>query len=529
MASPMTLACPLCSNLFSSPQNLASHLSVKGEHVPCTHAGCTETFKNREIMQNHSQVGHQTYRPSTTLSWAAQGSPTPNMPHARTSVPQAYLPGPVKNHEMLPPPVGAPRDTRWSIIPNSERSVMIAKLRQRAHPRDVLDKQGYLRVSEQKPLEVESAPPPSPLYPKRSAVALDCEMVGAHDGHAEQSILARLSVIDFLTGEVIIDALVQPDERVTNWRTRYSGVTPAAMNAAIRNGSALRGHRSARQELWKHIDSETVIVGQSLKNDFDVMKIIHYVVVDSGIMTAEAVDIPTRPQFGLKMACAELLEINIQQDRRRGHDSVEDSLAAREVVLFCLTEREKLKRWAKVKREEHAIAMAKQALEVEKQRAERRAALDKKISQSKDQWPALPTAEELPKIQVKLPASAPALAWSPWPAIKDKSIPRRATWSMTISRSKEALDEALSNCGSMMQRVRLPPLACVEMSAFEVEHELIEELWEPVNDKGENASALFVDLLAETAEPILDRPLESSEHSFLIEPLLPSPSESETA
>ena len=53
-------------------------------------------------------------------------------------------------------------------------------------------------------------------------VALDCEMVGVGSNEAK-SALARCSVVDE-QGKVLYDRHVQVDERVTDFRTKYSGV-----------------------------------------------------------------------------------------------------------------------------------------------------------------------------------------------------------------------------------------------------------------------------------------------------------------
>jgi DNA polymerase III epsilon subunit-like protein len=51
-------------------------------------------------------------------------------------------------------------------------------------------------------------------------------------------------------------------------------------------------------------------------------------------------------QWGLKTLCRELLGVDIQQKSRRGHDSVEDAFAAREVVLWCINNTAGLEVWA---------------------------------------------------------------------------------------------------------------------------------------------------------------------------------------
>jgi DNA polymerase III epsilon subunit-like protein len=181
-------------------------------------------------------------------------------------------------------------------------------------------------------------------------------MVGIHGNRSE---LARLSAIDYLTGEVLVDSLVIPDAKVTNWRSAVSGITRGDMASAVAAGLALHGWKAARAELWKHIDSGTVLVGQALKHDLDVLRITHERIVDSAILTAEAVGLQGRRQWGLKTLCRELLATTIQDN---GHDSVQDAFAAREVVLWCLSNKRALEEWARNSRETHQLARAQQVL-----------------------------------------------------------------------------------------------------------------------------------------------------------------------
>ena len=184
--------------------------------------------------------------------------------------------------------------------------------------------------------------------PKRRAIVLDCEMVQVEGGRRE---LAFLSAIDFLTGEVLIDNYVQPKLRVVNWDSRFSGVTPGAMNKAVKKGTALFGWEGARSKLWEFMDSETVLVGHSLNNDLDVLGIIHWNIVDSSIITSEAVFYtvharePLNRTWSLKTLTSELVNYDIQVGKQ-GHSALEDAHATRDIVIWCLRYPEHLKVWA---------------------------------------------------------------------------------------------------------------------------------------------------------------------------------------
>lgn len=56
-------------------------------------------------------------------------------------------------------------------------------------------------------------------------MAIDCEMVGVGPDGTE-SALARVSIVNY-HGAVLMDKFVKPQEKVTDFRTEVSGVTPA--------------------------------------------------------------------------------------------------------------------------------------------------------------------------------------------------------------------------------------------------------------------------------------------------------------
>ncbi|KAI9782296.1 MAG: hypothetical protein M1816_001958 [Peltula sp. TS41687] len=228
-------------------------------------------------------------------------------------------------------------------------------------------------------------PPWSPQRSKRRAVALDCEMAGVQGGMSE---LIRLCMIDFLTGEILINSLVRPSKKITDWRTRISGVTAQDMDAATARGQTLNGWEEARRELWKHIDADTILIGQSLQHDLDVLRLIHPRIVDSAILTRNAVGPNGTRQWGLKVLCSQLLGITIQSSvEQRGHDCLEDALAAREVVLWCIWYPERLNDWGRLKKEEEEQEKEerrKQKEEKEKEREEKEQERQKQEKKKKD-------------------------------------------------------------------------------------------------------------------------------------------------
>ncbi|KAL7774644.1 hypothetical protein CFE70_005558 [Pyrenophora teres f. teres 0-1] len=112
----------------------------------------------------------------------------------------------------------------------------------------------------------------------RAAVAIDCEMGTARTGDSE---LIRISAIDYFTGEVLVNNLVEPDLPMQNLNTQYSGVTFGQLNRDVRAGHCLKGKSGAREALWRFVGPDTFIVGHGVNNDLRALRLIHPRVVDS--------------------------------------------------------------------------------------------------------------------------------------------------------------------------------------------------------------------------------------------------------
>ncbi|KAK3492048.1 ribonuclease H-like domain-containing protein [Neurospora hispaniola] len=133
-------------------------------------------------------------------------------------------------------------------------------------------------LDEGKQAETTSAAPPSPSQ-FRPAVAIDCEMGVSSDFESE---LIRLSLIDYFSGQILIDRLVRPKVPMQHMNTRYSGVTRQDLQNAIRNRTCiLGGLEEARKEVWKFVGPQTVVVGHSVRNDLSALRWIHKRCVDS--------------------------------------------------------------------------------------------------------------------------------------------------------------------------------------------------------------------------------------------------------
>jgi DNA polymerase III epsilon subunit-like protein len=245
----------------------------------------------------------------------------------------------------------------YSILTKSERRSVAKDLVTHCHSIERLQQQRFVCIT------ADSAGPSSTASPdsadflslpaastgsiKRKAIAIDCEMVGVAGNRSE---LALLCAVDCLTGQTLINSYVEPDGPVLDWRTRVSGVSPDIMAAARAEGRALPSWKAARAMLFKFVNADTVLVGHALNYDLGVLRISHTKIVDSSILTAEAVfgtGTNKKRRWGLKQLCQDLLGLTIQDRPEEGHDCLEDTLAARELVLRCLRYPHELEAWAK--------------------------------------------------------------------------------------------------------------------------------------------------------------------------------------
>jgi RNA exonuclease 1 len=151
--------------------------------------------------------------------------------------------------------------------------------------------------------------------------ALDCEFCKA----GTISVLTRISLVDF-KGNVVFDELVKPAEEITDYVTRYSGITEEMLEGVETTIHDI-------QDLFlKHVSSEDILVGHSLESDLNVMRIMHSKVVDTAIIYEHNRGPPSKPS--LRWLAQQYLKSDIQtgEDNGAGHSSIEDAKACLDLV-----------------------------------------------------------------------------------------------------------------------------------------------------------------------------------------------------
>lgn len=153
----------------------------------------------------------------------------------------------------------------------------------------------------------------------RDVLALDCEMCLTEGGQSE---LTRISILNW-NGEVVMDELVQPPRPVTDYLTRYSGITKELLDPVTTT------LQDIQQKLLSLITPRTILVGHSLNSDLGALKLTHPFIVDTGIIYPHPRGPPLKSS--LRWLTQKYLNREIQKNSE-GHDSVEDARAVLELV-----------------------------------------------------------------------------------------------------------------------------------------------------------------------------------------------------
>ncbi|KAL2006339.1 hypothetical protein VTN00DRAFT_9993 [Thermoascus crustaceus] len=167
-------------------------------------------------------------------------------------------------------------------------------------------------------------------------VAIDCEMVGVGPDPDNDSALARVSIVNY-NGDQVYDSFVKPKEKVTDWRTHVSGITPKHMLDA-------RTLEEVQKDVAQILEG-TILIGHAVQNDLDALLLSH---PKRDIRDTSKYP-PYRKIAGggsprLKVLAEALLGLKIQEG---AHSSVEDARAT--MLLFRRDkegiEREHAKKW----------------------------------------------------------------------------------------------------------------------------------------------------------------------------------------
>lgn len=157
--------------------------------------------------------------------------------------------------------------------------------------------------------------------------SLDCEFCQSANG----KVLTRISIIDF-DENIVLDTFVKPDVEITDYLTKYSGITEAKLEGVTTT------LKEVQERFLSIVSSNDILIGQSLESDLNVLKIKHPKVIDTALIYDHTRGPPMKPS--LKWLSEKHLGKLIQQGEANGegHSSVEDSKACLRLVKMKLIE-----------------------------------------------------------------------------------------------------------------------------------------------------------------------------------------------
>ena len=147
------------------------------------------------------------------------------------------------------------------------------------------------------------------------ALAMDCEMVGVNHG-GKDSILARASIVNQF-GHCLYDKFVKPTDKVTDYRTKVSGIRPQD----IKDGEDFKEVQKEISDMLKG----RILVGHSVHHDLKVLHIYRpkEMIRDTSSYKTFRVSFGNRTP-SLKNLTAKMLGVTVQEGE---HSSVQDAQA----------------------------------------------------------------------------------------------------------------------------------------------------------------------------------------------------------
>lgn len=150
--------------------------------------------------------------------------------------------------------------------------------------------------------------------------SLDCEMCQTATG----KVLTRISLINF-DEETLLDEFVKPEDEIVDYLTQYSGITEELLK------NVTTSLKDIQDKICKIISADDILIGHSIENDLNVLKIRHPRIIDTSLIFEH----PRGPPFksSLKYLAKQYLDKTIQNG---SHDSVEDAKTCLELVKLKL-------------------------------------------------------------------------------------------------------------------------------------------------------------------------------------------------
>ncbi|KAL2333503.1 hypothetical protein Fmac_014716 [Flemingia macrophylla] len=152
-------------------------------------------------------------------------------------------------------------------------------------------------------------------------VAVDCEMVLCEEG---TEALVKVCVVDHNL-EVKLNELVKPDKAIVDFRTEITGVSSQDLKEVTCSLADIQ------KSMKKLLSNGTILVGHSLHNDLNVLKLDYVRVVDTSYIF-QSLDGSIHRRPSLNRLCQVVLGHEVR-DNGAPHNCLDDARAAMNLVL----------------------------------------------------------------------------------------------------------------------------------------------------------------------------------------------------
>ena len=357
-------SCTLCKRTFASNPALSNHCHAK-HAISSTASTSTATQKAVNAPGTIHKEDGESAAPAVVkkLPRAWEGSLSSHFVSALhiSSPPKPTAKNPTKTslaykHAITPRkqtcipsntqvPLALPKQER-AHIPENQKSAPRTALNSLCHTRAILMANKYSFDSNRNKVIKDittlmntslPTPPHISHSPKRGAILLNCS-----------TMITRISAIDYFTGEILIDAVIQPFQPVADWYISHSQIAQEAKisTTPIDAESTLRSWAEARTELWKYIDANTILVGHRLLPSLTALRMQHTRIIDTSILVAEKLGPRVKWNWSVKVLCHQLLNLQIQDDDNAGSNSITHAFAVQRLVERWITNPVEVSMWA---------------------------------------------------------------------------------------------------------------------------------------------------------------------------------------
>ncbi|KAK8606871.1 hypothetical protein V6N13_052624 [Hibiscus sabdariffa] len=189
------------------------------------------------------------------------------------------------------------------------------------HPQYLLD---YAFLTADEGWIVIKPPKKSRAMRSNAMIAIDCEMVLCEDG---TEALVKVCAVD-RDLQVKIYELVKPNKAVADYRTEITGVAAGDLDGVTCSVADIQ------KSMKKLLSGGNILVGHSLHNDLQVLKINHARVIDTSYIF-KYLDAPIHRKPSLNNLCKSVLGYEVRKPGA-AHNCLDDACAAMKLVIAKL-------------------------------------------------------------------------------------------------------------------------------------------------------------------------------------------------